>query len=158
MQQLQHAERHYGVYARPKVAVQCVASAWRLSVPSKRTATAKDTAVKILASVEDGKKALHAFSSEALTLLRGIVDKSASKTAFSARKAEIWRGFHGIRTTKLKDKFLCDTHVKQSDSLLMQYIYEKMFDEVVKSHFSTPSQNPDESELTPDELGMSLTP
>lgn len=33
----------------------------------------------------------------------------------------------------------------------MQYIFEKMFDEVVKSHFSTPSHNPDEPELTSDE-------
>ncbi len=114
------------------------------SVPSTRTEGAKALAVKILAAVdsESGEKALHAFSCKMMTRLNGIVESSSSRAKFSSRKEKMWRDFHAIRSTDMKKmwcKFIGDVGVEESDLLLMQYVFDIAFDEVVKSHFSSRS-------------------
>ena len=128
------------------------------SVPSPRTETAKGLAAKVLAAVssESGEKALNAFESTLLSRLRDIVESSASCAKFSDRKRKMWSEFHTIRSTELKEMwcvFLRSIDIEEVDPLLMQYVFEKMFDNILQTLFSDScsAHDPAVDELTASE-------
>lgn len=123
----------------------CIASALdqgsEFSVPSTRTEGAKSLAARLMAAVssEGGKKAISAFESTLVQRLHTIVESSASCAKFSGRRKKLWREFHAIRSTELKEMwcvFLQSVLIEEQDLLLMQYVFEKMFENVLQSHFS----------------------
>lgn len=141
----------------------CVASALDdrdgdFTVLSTRTKVAKGLAAKVIAAVssESGEKALHTFESALLRRLHDIVESSASCAKFSGRKKKLWSEFHTIRSTELKEMwcmFLQSISIEEEDPLLMQYVFEKMFNNVLQTQFcdSSSAHDPAVAELTVNE-------
>ena len=122
------------------------------TVSSERMAKIKTLAEKLLAEIktEKGSRALKTFASKvSAELLKVVSDKACSK--FSSIKVKMLRQFHDIRTTKLKDlysQFLAELSITETDPLLIQYAFDKMFEETMKWKFSTSTETKQVPELT----------
>ena len=153
-----HRMTSYNMYTR--TVRDCFASALDVqdggfTVPSTRAEIAKSLATKVMAAVssESGEKALHTFENALLRRLHDVVASSASSATFSCRKKRLWSEFHTIRSTELKDMwciFLQNISIEEEDPLLMQYVFEKMFDNVLQTQFcnSSSAHSPAVAELT----------
>ena len=125
------------------------------TVPSTRAEIAKSLATKVMAAVssESGERALHTFENALLRRLHDVVASSAYSATFSCRKKRMWSEFHTIRSTELKEMwcvFLQNISTEEEDPLLMQYVFEKMFDNVLQTQFynDDSAHSPAVAELT----------
>jgi len=124
-------------------------------VPSARAEAARQLALQILSAIdrsETGEDMAHSFNSRLLQRLNQVVLKADSKGLKVSTKAErMWRDFHALRGTELClmwNDFLQQLDIAANEPLLLQYLLENIFGEVVKSHFSTTP----ESTVLPDHL------
>ena len=121
-------------------------------MPSTQGEITKSLATKIMVAVtsESGEKALHTLENASLRRLHDVV---ASSATLSCRKKRLWSEFHTIRCTELKEMwcmFFKNISIEEEDPLLMQYVFEKMFDNVLQTQFcnSSSAHNPVVAELT----------
>ena len=122
------------------------------SIPSTRNQSVKSLARKILGS-ESGEETLQAFENTLLRRLCDVLKASASSTKFSERKRRLWSEFHTLRSTELKEMwhtFLQNAAIstEEADPLLMQYVFEKMFESVLQTHFCNETSEYNLAELT----------
>ena len=123
------------------------------SVSSERMVKTRALAENLLEAVktEEGRKALETFSRGVSEKMVEVINKSEAKK-FSNRRVKLWRQFHNIRTTKLKDlyvKFLAEVSITTGeDPLLIQYTFEKMFEETLKWQFTSETDMERVAELT----------
>ena len=131
-----------------KTCLQSVADGKELSVLSKRTTAARELAQVILSSVAITE--LDSALQQELTQL--VVKSTVSCKSLSKMKEMLWREFHTMRQARLKDvwkKFVtrsaAATGELDDDPLLMQYVFEKLFDKVITSTFTVvTSETPEE--------------
>ena len=68
------------------------------------------------------------------------------------RKRKLWNEFHKLRLTELKDMWCTFLHgidvIEEADPLIMQYVFDKMFSSVIRTHFPENSSDYNPAELT----------
>ena len=123
------------------------------AVPSTRTNAAREQAKKILLS-----SAITKFDSALQKELTQLIVKSTQTCkSFSKMKEMLWRDFHVVRQTRLKEmwkKFITSIgHIEDCDSdpLLMQYVLEQMFEKVITSTFTVMTNESPEEPITANE-------
>ena len=131
--------------------LQSVADGKELSsVQSQRTTAARELAQIILSSTTIAITELDSALQQELTQL--VVKSTLSCKSLSKTKEMLWREFHAMRQARLKDvwkKFVTHSAAAtgglDDDPLLMQYVFEKLFDKVITSTFTVvTSETPEE--------------
>ena len=127
-------------------------------VPSKRAEAAKLLASRLLTVADRSdrqEQILSHFNSAFMKKLNTIVNQAQSVKKFSEQKEMMWRELHSQRSTVLKGMWLGlleDFRLHDHEGvLLLQYLVEKIFEEVVKAHFVSIENRRALNELSCDE-------
>ena len=143
-----------GAVVTPTVLFECIDQLKKcaFSIPSDRHIIALRLADEIIdMGKKDSGETVLKFSNDLSTVLVQIVENTASCSKFTTRKQRMWREFHKSRCSTLKelwtDFFKCLGIDHQSDSLLMQNVFEECFNYILKKKFESSENVSESSEL-----------
>ena len=96
------------------------------------------------------------FAADLISTLETTFSRSKGRTSsFVVARQRLWTEFHSVRSSVLVDvwnKFLKSVGVTRLDPLIQQYINQKLYEDIVKSHYATqPRISTRKSSLLPDE-------
>ena len=105
-----------------------------LQMISSRIDSMKELCKSVLERIVKGEAemiAFDAFSAELTTVLKGILQTSATYRSSAAKREAIWHAFHQARLSKLPelwDSFFSAIKIEAGDQLLQQSVNQKLFE------------------------------
>ena len=130
------------------------------SLEAPRMILAQESAKVILAQVdanENSREAFDKFAVVVMDMMNSAAAVSANAKNFSSQREMMWSKFHQIRNSELPKLWneLCTTvrvpDENFADPMLAQYVFEKVFDGIVKAKAETDNHQAEVTLLTENE-------